>query len=87
MILKKKMYKCYQTWNRKKHPQLTKSIYEKSTTYNILSSEMLKLFPKVWEADKDVYFHHSCLIFYWSFNWYTKAREKKLKMIRWERKK
>ena len=46
MVLKKN-YKCYHTWSRKKHPQLTKSIYEKSTTYNMLSSEILKLFPKV----------------------------------------
>lgn len=45
--LKKKINKCFQTWNRKKHLQLTKSIYEKSTTYNMLSSEILKLFPKV----------------------------------------
>ena len=50
------------------------SIYEKSTTYNMLSSEILKLFPKVWEADKEVYFHHSCLLFYWSFNYCIKAR-------------
>lgn len=72
---------------QKETPSTDKSIYEKSTTYNMLSSEILKLFPKVWEADKEVYFHHSCLVFYCSCNWYTKAREKELKMIRWERKK
>ena len=54
---------------QKETPSTDKSIYEKSTTYNMLSSEILKLFPKVWEADKEVYFHHSCLVFYCSCNW------------------
>lgn len=32
---------------QKETPSTDKSIYEKSTTYNMLSSEILKLFPKV----------------------------------------